>query len=102
MSRLCGSPTRHACGVTSRPLRGLYRTHRPRKEAPHVHAPLLSEATAWEGTGKRVEEVHQRCADLRMVTPHSFRENMRRGKLRHEAVQIEIREAVQIEMRDGS
>ena len=44
--------------------------HRPRKEAPHVHAPLLSEATAWEGTGKRVEEeVHQTCADLRMMTP---------------------------------
>ena len=27
--------------------------HRPRKRAPHVHAPLLSEATAWEGTGMR-------------------------------------------------
>ena len=32
----------------------------------------------------------------------SFRDNMRRCKLRNEAVQIEIREAVQIEMRDGS
>ena len=50
-----------------------------------------------EGGGDR------RCADLRMVTPRlSFRDNMRRCKLRQEAVQIEIREAVQIEMRDGS
>ena len=30
--------------------------HRPHKEARHVHSPLLSGATAGEGTGRRVEE----------------------------------------------
>ena len=46
-----------ACG--DRPPVRADAPHRPRR-APHVHAPLLSEATAWEGTGKRVEEkVHQ-------------------------------------------
>ena len=67
-----GTPRTPAASLAAgRPYGLMHRTAPGR--APHVHATLLSEATAWEGTGKRVEEeVHRTCADLRMMKPPPF------------------------------
>ena len=61
LSRLCCSPLpRSPCGALMPRFAQAARFKlKPQSgfaaPAPHVHAPLLSEATAWEGTGKREE-----------------------------------------------